>query len=259
MEMQDKEFDQLFNSRLDDFEMEPSPMVWQNIAKELDADKPVRSLRPYLSIAASIIVLVSAGLLFFNRTQQPTEDKPNKLVKLANRVKQQQSEISPGKEPLHINAAPGTEDVKIKEIAKATSMRQHKQLNVNVAPIQEAVVIPQEVVTEKPEPLLATAPAERVPALQATVPGNDIPLSTGLLGEEHPVINEKPHPVLANASAEQKAPAKKRAHGLGGLINTIVAAVDKRDDKLIEFTDEADDEGSKVTGINLGIFKIKKQ
>jgi hypothetical protein len=46
---------------------------------------------------------------------------------------------------------------------------------------------------------------------------------------------------------------------LGGIINTIVAAVDKRDDKLIEFTDNDDDDGSRVTAVNLGIFKIKKQ
>jgi hypothetical protein len=57
----------------------------------------------------------------------------------------------------------------------------------------------------------------------------------------------------------EKAPVKKRASGLGGLINTIVAAVDKREDKLIEFTDANNDEGSRVTALNLGIFKIKKQ
>ena len=39
MEMRDKEFDQLFTAKLDEFEMEPSPAVWQNIAAELDGKK----------------------------------------------------------------------------------------------------------------------------------------------------------------------------------------------------------------------------
>ena len=66
-------------------------------------------------------------------------------------------------------------------------------------------------------------------------------------------------PIFAKRGLKKKPAAKKRASGLGGIINTIVAVVDKRDDKLIEFTDSENDEGAKVTALNLGIFKIKKQ
>ena len=50
---------------------------------------------------------------------------------------------------------------------------------------------------------------------------------------------------------------KYKMHSLGDLINAVVAKVDKRKDKFIEFTDK--DEESLITGVNLGIFKIKKE
>ena len=52
MDMQDKELDKLFQSSLDDMEIEPSAHVWGEIAGKLDAAKRKRSLAPYLSFAA---------------------------------------------------------------------------------------------------------------------------------------------------------------------------------------------------------------
>jgi hypothetical protein len=71
---------------------------------------------------------------------------------------------------------------------------------------------------------------------------------------------EKPL-MIAAVEQENVAPVKKRGiHSLGSLINTIVAKIDKREDKLIEFTDNEDDDSeSTITGINLGIIKKKKQ
>ena len=46
----------------------------------------------------------------------------------------------------------------------------------------------------------------------------------------------------------------------GGLINAVVGKIDKRKDKVIEFNDDDDDDdGATVTGVNLGIIKIKKE
>jgi hypothetical protein len=41
-------------------------------------------------------------------------------------------------------------------------------------------------------------------------------------------------------------------------LNVVIAAVDKRKDKVIEFSNTDGDESS-ITGINLGIIKIKKE
>ncbi len=69
MEMQDKEFDNVFSSKLDNFEVEPSKAVWQGINDGLGNNNRKKVL-PFLGIAASIIVLIAAGIVFF--TQRTT-------------------------------------------------------------------------------------------------------------------------------------------------------------------------------------------
>jgi hypothetical protein len=49
----------------------------------------------------------------------------------------------------------------------------------------------------------------------------------------------------------------RKVKGVGGLVNFVIAQVDKREDKLIEFTES--DEGTEVSGINLGLLKIKSK
>ncbi|MGY3215152.1 hypothetical protein [Mucilaginibacter sp. HD30] len=255
MEMQDREFDQLFNSKLNDFELEPSADVWQNIDRELNGKKAKRSIMPYLSIAASVIVLASVSLWFFNQKQQKTE-QPVKLVKRVKAVKPQ-TYTKEAAAPVSI-VADRLEDA----IATSTKIKTASGLNktqvTEQAPRETAITL-TEATTQKPEPVLAVVPMQKATASQAAVPANDIPLSTGLLADNAVEYMEKPIDEAKDTPIKEKPPVKKKAHGLGGLFNTIIAAVDKREDKLIEFTDAGDDEGTRVTGVNLGILKIKKQ
>jgi len=108
------------------------------------------------------------------------------------------------------------------------------------------------------EPLIAAVPAQEVITLRPAVPAVDIPLTPTALAMEQPVINDR-QPAAVNARVPDKAAGKKRGiSGLGGLINAIVAKVDKREDKLVEFT-ESNDDGALLSGVNLGLLKIKKQ
>jgi hypothetical protein len=54
--------------------------------------------------------------------------------------------------------------------------------------------------------------------------------------------------------AEQTSPRQK-IRSLGDLVNRVVAKVDPREEKIIQFTDN--DEGTEVSGINLGLIKFK--
>ena len=67
--MQDKEFDNVFSTKLNDFEVEPSKALWQGINDGLGNNNRKKVL-PFLGIAASIIVLIAAGVVFF--TQKTT-------------------------------------------------------------------------------------------------------------------------------------------------------------------------------------------
>ncbi len=69
MEMQDNDFDDLFRSKLEGFEAAPSANVWAGIDAELNSKKRKKILVPFLSVAASIIVLVGAGLFFIPQKQ----------------------------------------------------------------------------------------------------------------------------------------------------------------------------------------------
>ncbi len=71
-----------------------------------------------------------------------------------------------------------------------------------------------------------------------------------------PVVLTAQVPVI-NKQDTAPVKAKHKIHNLAGLLNAVVAKVDKRDDKIIVFG-ESDDDDSNVTGVNLGIIKIKK-
>jgi hypothetical protein len=58
---------------------------------------------------------------------------------------------------------------------------------------------------------------------------------------------------------EKTKPVAKK-HGIrnfGDLVNLVVAKVDKRKDKLIQFTDSDDDE-SMISAVHIGAVKIKR-
>jgi hypothetical protein len=255
MDMQDKEFDQVFNSKFEDFEVEPSAMVWNNIAGKLDGKKSKRAIMPYLSIAATILVLLTACILFMQKGNTPAQ-KTNKNKLTANRVKQIKPEVNqPEAQPAIVVA---------KSIDRVASIIKHQ--TVNTFPVNKIIVAvntkvdnavkePETVKPDKQQ-LIATVTAPASTAVKASVP--DVQLTPKTVDVVAPI--ERPA-VMASVENQNVAPVKKRGiHNLGGLINALVAKVDKREDKIIEFSDSDDDDTeSNVTGVNLGLIKIKRQ
>src|ERR1700761_7748044 len=66
MKMQDKEFDGLFRSKLDELEVEPSANLWGDIDAELSSGKR-KKLLVILSMAATLIILCTAALIFMQK------------------------------------------------------------------------------------------------------------------------------------------------------------------------------------------------
>lgn len=257
--MQDKEFDRLFNSKLDNFEMEPSPMVWENIADELHGKKARRSIVPYLSIAASIIILISVGLLFFNQTEN-TFVKPVKRGKVVVKTKKPAAPEILAKNK--VTPAPATANTSVNKgatVSKSAVFIAPKLVVSNpasqiIAETNDRVMI-DPITTNQPA-LAITAPVQKEPAM--VVPGKETSFAATTTDKQQII---KTVTTEITSTETMKTPVKKRGiHSLGGLINAIVAKVDKREDKLIEFSDsEDDDTQSNVTGVNLGLIRIKKQ
>jgi hypothetical protein len=260
MDMQDKEFDQDFSAKFDGFEMEPSPMVWQKVANELDGKKGKRRLLSYLSVAASVIVLIAAGLLFFPQKAKQTKhqagsnkmavnvDQPSLVVTgktstqpvantgLGNGVGSSANNTTKQIAPVTTNVAVGENT-----IADNTQKSNNEPANTDNRALTAAVIEPPREIK------------------QPVIPDKDVLAALKSPGIPQNIV-EQPA-AISGGTKPNEAPVKKHGiHSLGGLVNVLVAKVDKREDKLIEFTDDDDDNtASSVTGVNLGIIKIKKQ
>lgn len=254
--MQDKELDNLFRSKLDDFETEPSANVWRGIDEGLDTAKRRKITVPLLSAAASIIVLVSAGILLIPHYTRHAAHRPgsHSMVRINTPVKTQA-------------AVPVNNAGHVAVVATAIKTDPARQAAAIKPVVKQPVAQPQtsntpavqQQVSQPVQQVIAAVPDKRDPLIQPTQ--ND---STLLAANTIAQLNVKPiqavmpdKPVLAQATAQPPA-KKRRIHSLGDMLNTVIAAVDKRRDKLIEFTDTDDDE-SVVTGVNLGILAVKKQ
>jgi hypothetical protein len=264
MEMQDNEFDDLFRSKLEGFEAAPSANVWAGIDAELNNKKRKKILMPFLSVAASIIVLVGAGLFFIPQKQpvnsyhtvKKGDTKTSQPVAAVAPVKNDSNAIALKQKP-----ADGRRTVPVSagSIAKLIPAKA-----VNSIPVKNTPEITEQnpqAKTDK-QPAIVSTPQKLNDLDKAVVPDDSTPLTIKQTADIH--VNVIPKPVVLTAQMpvinnQDTAPVKAnhKIHNLGGLLNAVVAKVDKRDDKIIVFG-ESDDDDSNVTGVNLGIIKIKK-
>jgi hypothetical protein len=256
MEMQDKEFDDLFRSKLDGFEVKPSVGVWDNIVLELSAGKRKKILLPFLSIAASIIVLVAAGILFIPQKQNVISNHP---------VKHKTAKISQPAETIAVAKNNPQPAKLIKAATKVNSIaRVHPAKEAKYMPVKNTIA-PDTIKAFKAnmQPVLAAVPDKKQDEIKGAVPDDNTPLNIKEPVKENVAITAKPELTATQlpVSAQLNAAAVKTKHRIksfGDLVNVVVAKVDKRKDKVIEFTDTDGDE-STITGINLGFVSIKKE
>ncbi|MBL4675060.1 MAG: hypothetical protein JKY70_02470 [Mucilaginibacter sp.] len=259
--MQDKDFDRLFSDKLCNLEVEPSREVWKNITAELDSNKR-RPLGIYLSIAASLLVILTVGIYFLTRNeevkpkQQIAVVKPKVKATEAGEVKADKVEQQQTEQPL----AAATPDV---TIAKEKPERTYKSVvKEEVTKHSEAAepVITEPVETNEHGEQLAQLPVQKTPGIKFTVPDKTTPLVEKIDDPIQvstvavvPPTEQEPAKILAATPTR-----KHKIRGIGDLLNAVVSKIDKRKDKLIEFSSKDEDEPN-VTGLNLGFIKIKKQ
>lgn len=277
MSMQDNEMDELFRAKLDNMEVEPSERVWKGIVVELNGAQPKRTLMPVVRIAASITVFVAAGLFFLLKTvKEDDEVKTVKTVKIHTKTTIEKTDtttpvINDDKTAADaqqiavaaVNAGAVKSTVKVKTAARPVSKVLFATLNTkqsngkaNTQQATAASVIKDEEPVINQQAIAALTDRD-VKVSQPVVP--DEPLTAAKAVTTADDFKTADKPVLTRVAENKPAkPAKK--HGIrsfGDLINVVVAKVDKREDKIIEFSNTDDDEAT-ITGINLGIVKVKK-
>ncbi len=265
MNMQDKEFDDLFRSKLDNFEMEPSAQVWQNIDAELDGKKKKGSLFTLFGIAASIIMLIGAGILFI----------PKKVANNSNEHKLAHNRVKPAVVKPENNTPVNVQPIKTEQVADAKvpvkpieSVNHPKKIEAPVAPAKEDNQLIAKIEPVKPEPvkpdeqpILAAVPDQKNEVKNTGTQPAEISVTTKQPEEIKAPAVQTQQPILASQPAavkENKPVVKRRGiHNIGDLVNLVVAKVDKRHDKLVVFTNTDDDE-STITAFHLGALKIKR-
>jgi len=251
MKVPDKDMDQLFSSKLKDMEMEPSAMVWDNITAELDEPaKDRKSEVPFMRIAAGIVVIMGISLFFIRPNSQKLE------LHVANQPGVTGSVQTTGTSAVALVSDTGTtETAWLNESVKHQKNRQYKYAIKTVSDQPDTA---SRYVADVAKPVtneINDTPAPNVIAQQ---------------GSQASVVNDPVLPkytpakqsdlIAANNPTNQKVvqPAKhKKIHSLGDLLNVVIAQVDKRKDKFIEFTNDDDNDSFNVTGLNLGVVKAK--
>ena len=261
--MQDKEFDDLFRSKLDNFEITPTAGVWEGISDALEPRKRKTSLAFIMSIAASIIVIMAVGVLFIPQKVKVNGGKTGRpLVAVAVAAKHSvyARRVS---EPVSAKSkSQAMVQSPVNRIAQAYTVKTSKHIRVK----QQEPVIDQSqpVKTGGDETQLAVAEQRHDIITDAVVPGKETLIAIQLPVAASQDFITKPAITATQLPAAEKPdvahPVKKRygIRTLGDLINVVVAKVDKRKDKFIEFTNSDDDDESNITGVNLGVIKVKK-
>lgn len=256
MNMQDNELDELFRSKLGSLEMQPAAHIWDNINAGLGGEKK-RAWTPRLSVAATLLLMLSVGAWFMM-------DKPAKVeqgqvasrVTKPNAVKQTEPENQTERPVVRRNVQPGI--VASPLVNNIAAIKHQTQLKQEAKILKEPEVIKEATLAienDQTTQVLAAVPASAV--TNPVVP--EMTLSAKTIDIEPTAIKTVNPVAPAIVMAQQPEKKKKRGiHSLGGIINAVVAAVDKREDKFIEFT-ETDEDNANITGLNLGLIKVKKE
>ncbi|MDN3581489.1 hypothetical protein [Mucilaginibacter flavus] len=256
MDMQDKDLDKLFQSALDDYEIEPSAGVWNGITETLDARKRKRVWLPYLSVAAAAVLVVTAGLLFMPKEAVVIKHKDNSVAKSVVPIKANPIVNPILATPVIAQPNKNTPAVVTAQVNVLATTRIHKAHE----PVQSVQNNNSAALKQNEQPVLASANVNEDMA-KPVVPDTATKIIAKPVIDQKPVFASIKPTVLPEQTAAIKAvtPVKKhKIRSLGDVFNVVIAAVDKRKDKIIEFSNTDEDDAT-ITGVNLGIVKIKKE
>jgi hypothetical protein len=277
MKMSDKDFDQLFNTKLADMEMEPSANVWGNIAAGIDGKQDRKKAGvPFMRIAATIIVLMGVGLFFLRPENQVVQ-----LHALASAPVETDHTVqvtSPTtEEPVILPQAdlPAQTSAGVKHQQNGTSGYVPKINNLVASGLDSSETVPNRIASENIKPLTnESVKNDQTTPIVAAVQQKGNTVITEEKGSITTVNNTQDaknadaavtNPAIAANTTGQKITSpskKKKIRSLDDLLNVVIAKVDKRENKIIVFGSNDDDDNKdivNVTSVNLGPIKVKKQ
>ncbi|MNJ97572.1 hypothetical protein D3C87_153230 [compost metagenome] len=249
--MPDKDFDKLFKDSFMDAEVEPSADLWGNIAEQLEPKKK-RSF-PLMWMAAASVVVVASVMLF---------TKSSDKIYLQGAAPEVAAVTSTHTLPT-ATVANSVETTKVSSTVLSDAGVSNRRLVRKT--LAKGAVAKIEVSQEKS--FAAVQPSEKnehLPIKRSEVK----PLDVTPVEEKVDRNNDARMIVLADNTKkvatdngdmiEESSESKKGIRNMGDLINYVVDKVDKRDQKLIKFNTD-DDDNSSIIGLNIGFLKLNKK
>ncbi len=239
--MSDNDFDKLFRGKFESFEIEPTSSVWDGITDKLEGKKTRRRLPVFWLSAASIVLVLGLGLMLFpERETIKLQGKASSSVSQSEGIK-----AAPGRvvipEVLENNLPPVLNEEVKREIASASRPAKAK-ITRNVLNTGSIQAYRSEPKVEEPAKAdiedLGLIAQNNMLTSSAEVAKMDLSLNINI---DIPDSSELKH--------------RQKIKTVGDLVNFVVSKVDKRKNKIIEFSRE--DEGDIVSGLNLGLLQYR--
>lgn len=241
--MLDKDIDKLFQERFEALEMAPADLVWDEISEKLDESRSKKRLNPAIwKAAASCLIFLSAALWFY---------RPQEVIKLHGKNKESSSTIESSTPTVSsINPNLKANQVAKNQVKKFQSKKQ-SSIERNHTKHAETFISSQKIESAgqrsgdiRSSSIDVIEPVQ-IETIYASTPENirGVVMTNKLDFAESQLI-------------ESESP-KIKIRSIGSLVNFVIAKVDHREDKIIEFKDN--DEGSEVSGINLGVLRFKSK
>ena len=235
----DKDLDKLFKQRFEDHKTEPSAKLWSQINDELNEPvKKKKSNSVYWTAAASVLILVSATLYLY---------KPVEVIQLRGKTESGELVIA---KPNPIKTVKEAENIP----QVTASINPERKLNQNQTVLKTSANKPNSEAKEGQRLNRVKSNEILLTKNQTKIQNSNPVIAKPVASEQMLAVAEIP--IMPVAEIETDVP-KRRVKGIGGLVNFVIAQVDKREDKLIEFKES--DEGSEISGINLGLIKFKSR
>lgn len=248
----DKELDKLFQQKFEHAEFKPSEGIWGKIAEQMDqpAKRKKKPFPIFWMAAASAVFVVGAALLLNSPDEviklQGTPDYAG-LSETEESFNSEQVQSNPGAENNVRMEKTGGAQLKA---AQFTPIRTVESQDPKAAePGQETIILASNTRGAVKEPVKQ----EEEMFIPELYTGD---LSKLDVTQNNMIARVEDYNYQAGEEAEAEVNGRRK-RSIGSLVNYVVSKVDKRDNKIIEFKDS--DEGSEVSGINLGPIKFKSK
>jgi hypothetical protein len=245
----DNGIDHLFKSSLEDYETKPSAESWKRINEQLGS-KSQDNKQPYWWAAASVILVLGIGLVFFRSDREVIQLKGKTEIAAVN------EELLPNQTKLIVK--PQLPKVLSLEEVKIANEKRFLQLMAKTnATVTKEIHSKSDVETKNTFAAASPINNDKDDQQNPTTANEENFFDNTMITAGEPVLAVVPQTENILDRPINHSGEKSLIKSVGDLVNFVIAKMDGRDQKLLHMskTEESDME---ITQINLGLIKYKK-